>query len=191
MSSSRRQSGFTLLEILVVVFIIAILTGAAMLSLGVLDDDRDVQREADRAAALFGIALDEAMLQGREFGIEFTRTGYRFVEFDILGERWADVPFDDLLQTHALPQDIEFELFVDGQRIELGETPANFTVDKDSEESRAFGIEDYAPHVYVYSSGDMTPFELHFVRYSDNARIAFAIDILGNTEFVQEEEFYP
>ena len=174
-----------------VVFIIAILTGAAMLSLGVLDDDRDVRREADRAAALFGIALDEAMLQGREFGIEFTRAGYRFVEFDVLGERWAEVPLDDLLRTHALPEDIEFELYIDGQRIQLNETPTNFVVDEDDEDSRAFGIEAYAPHVYVYSSGDMTPFELHFVRYSDDARIAFTIDLLGNTEFIEDEEFYP
>ena len=37
----------------------------------------------------------------------------------------------------------------------------------------------------------MTPFELHFVRYADDARIAFTIDLLGNTEFVEEDEFYP
>ena len=191
MSTSYRQSGFTLLEILVVVFIIAVLTGTAMLSLGVLDDDRDVQREADKAAALFAIALDDAMLQGREFGIEFTRAGYRFVEYDILGDRWAEVPLDDLLQTHVLPEDIEFELYVDEQRIELNQTPANFVLDDDEDDGRAFGIEQYAPHVYVYSSGDMTPFELHFVRYTDNARVAFRIDILGNTEFIEDDEFYP
>lgn len=189
MSSPHRQSGFTLLEILVVVFIIGVLTGTAILSLGVLDDDRDVQREADRAVALFGLVLDEAMLQGREFGIEFTRAGYRFVEYDVLGDRWAEVPLDDLLRTHALPEQMEFQLFVEGQRIELADTPANFTVDEDDDASRAFGIEQYAPHVFVFSSGDMTPFELHLVRFSDNARIAFQIDLLGNTEFLEEETF--
>ncbi len=172
-----------------VVFIIGIMMATAMLSLGVLRDDRDVQREADRAAALFGIVLDEAMLQGREFGIEFTQAGYRFVEYDVLGDRWADVPLDDMLQTRSLPEEMEFELYVDGQRIELDVTPANFAIDDDDEENRAFGIEQYAPHVYVYSSGDMTPFELHIVRFYDNARVAFQIDLLGNLEFIEEEEF--
>ncbi len=189
MRSQNRQRGFTLFEILVVVFIIAVITGTAVLSVGILRDDRDVQREADRAVALFGVVKDEALLQGREFGIEFLETGYRFVEFDPLGERWADIPLDELLKTRTLPDDMELELYVDGQMIELDRTPANFSSDEDEDE-RAFGVPQYAPHVFVYSSGDMTPFELHITRYSDNARIAVRFDLLGNAEFIDDEELF-
>jgi general secretion pathway protein H len=196
MQGLRRQSGFTLFEILVVVFIVAIISGTAVLSIGVLGDDREVEREADRAIALFTILRDEAMLQGREFGIEFQRTGYRFVEYDVLGDRWADVPLDELLVTHTLPEGMEFELFIDGRGVKLNFEPARFTEGKDKDEdkddekadSRTFGVEQYSPHVFVYSSGDMTPFELHLVQPSNDTRLAFQFDVLGNTELIELEE---
>ena len=187
MQRLSRQSGFTLFEILVVVFIIAVITGTAVLSVGVLRDDREVQREADRAVALFSIVQDEAVLQGREFGIEFLRTGYRFVEYDVLGDRWADVPLDELLVMRQLPEGMEIELFVDGQRVKLNNDPARFVEDED--EGLSFGVEQYSPHVYVFSSGDLTPFEVHLLRPADNVRIAFQIDVLGNIEYVDLEEF--
>ena len=183
----NRQSGFTLFEILVVVFIMAIITGTAVLSMGVLRDDREVQREADRAVALLSILQDEAILQGREFGIEFLRTGYRFVEYDVTGDRWADVPLDEMLVMRQLPEGMEFELFVDGQDVKLDYDPARFVEDDD--EGLSFGIEQYSPHVYVYSSGDVTPFEAHIRRPADDVRIAFRVDVLGNVEYLDLEEF--
>ena len=192
MQRLSRQSGFTLFEILVVVFIIAIISGTAVLSIGVLRDDREVQREADRAIAVFSILRDEAMLQGREFGVEFLTTGYRFVEYDVLGDRWADVPLDELLTTRTLPQGMEFELYVDGRGVKLNYEPTRFVqkeYDEDDDSENSFGIEQYSPHVYVYSSGDMTPFELHIVQAADDTRIMFLVDVLGNTEYIEDVEF--
>ncbi len=196
MQGLRRQSGFTLFEILVVVFIIAIISGTAILSIGVLGDDREVEREADRAIALITILRDEAMLQGREFGIEFLTSGYRFVEYDVLGDRWADVPLDEMLTTRTLPEGMELELYIDGRGVRLNVEPARFKVDekKDKEDeknkvTKSFGVEQYSPHVFVYSSGDMTPFELHIVQPSNDTRLAFQVDVLGNTELIEIEDF--
>ena len=188
MRDPHRQTGFTLFEVLVVVFIIAVIAGTAVLSLGVLGDDREVEREADRAMALFSVAQDEAMLQGREFGVEFQRGGYRFVEFDTETEQWFDVPGDDdLLGTHTLPESMEFELYLDGQAVKLENALAELAVadDDDRDDSGA----EYLPHVFLYSSGDMTPFELHVLRPVDDVRIRFEIDLLGNARYLEEDEF--
>ena len=188
MQRERRQNGFTLFEILVVVFIIAIIASTAVVSTGVLRDDRQLDREADRAVALLELAMDDAVLQGRDFGIEFMRTGYRFVEYDPDGQRWADVPLDDLLGSHTLPDGLELELYVDGGRIRLADTPARFDPAEDEEDDRpARNVEQYSPHAYLFSSGDISAFELHIVRFGDDSRVAFSIDLLGNVEFLDSE----
>lgn len=187
MQIERRQNGFTLFEILVVVFIIGIVAGTAVISTGVLRDDRELEREADRAVALLELAMDDAVLQGRDFGVEFMRTGYRFVEYDPDGGRWADVPLDDLLGTRTLPEGLELELYVDGARVRLADAPAQFDPVDDDEDRSAFGIEQYSPHAYLFSSGDISAFELHIVRFGDDSRVAFSIDLLGNVEFLDSE----
>ena len=187
MQIDGRQNGFTLFEILVVVFIIAIVMSTALISTGVLRDDRELEREADRAVALLELAMDDAVLQGRDFGIEFMRTGYRFVEFDPDGERWADVPLDDLLGAHSLPEGLELELYVDGGRVRLDDTPAQFDPVDDEDDRPALGVEQYSPHAYLFSSGDISAFELHIVRFRDDSRVAFSIDLLGNVEFLDNE----
>ena len=189
MRAPRRQTGFTLFEVLVVVFIIAIISGTAVLSLGVLDDDRELDREASRAMALFAVAKDEAMLQGREFGIEFQRGGYRFVEFDTETELWFDVPGDDdWLRTYTLPDSMELELYLDGQAVKLENALAELATEEDDDDPSRSGPE-YSPHVFLYSSGDMTPFELHVLRPADDGRIRFEIDLLGNARYLEEDEF--
>ena len=82
MKLHRLSRAFTLIEILVVVSIIAVVMSIAVLSLGVLGDDRDLREEGRRVVALVQVAQDEAVMQGREFGIEFMTGGFRFVEFD-------------------------------------------------------------------------------------------------------------
>ena len=80
MRMRHRQPGFTLIELLVVIVIIGTIVSIALLSIGVGGDDGDVDRERRRFASLIEIVRDEAMLQGREFGIEVMQSSYRFVE---------------------------------------------------------------------------------------------------------------
>ena len=67
---------------LVVIVIIAIVSAVALLSLGILGDDRNLQREVRRLSSLIELANDEAMIQGRDYGLEIMESGYRFVEYD-------------------------------------------------------------------------------------------------------------
>ena len=74
-----RAGGFSLIELLVVVFIIGLFAGAAVLSLNVVGDDRDLERETFRLRSLLDTLMDEAVLQTRDYGVLFTRSGYRFL----------------------------------------------------------------------------------------------------------------
>lgn len=182
----RLDKGFTLIELLIVMVIVATVVSIAMLSFGLLGNDRDLQTEGQRFAALMEVVQDEASMQGREFGIELMTTGYRFVEYDALTGRWSDVPGDDILRLRALPEDLEFELFLEDRRIQLDSDPATF--DKPEETSRRSATDIYSPHLLIYSSGDSTPFELRIWRRFDDTRVVLRGDALGTIENVKPDE---
>ncbi len=171
---------------MVVVVILGIVISVASLSLGILRNDRELKTEADRFMALAEVAQDEAAMQGREFGIELMTTGYRFVEYDALTAQWADVPGDDTLRLRALPEEVEFELYLEGKRILLDDDPAEFD-DPETRTTRA-ATEIYAPHLLIFSSGDVTPFELRLLRTYDDLSLVVRGDALGAVEIVNPDE---
>jgi general secretion pathway protein H len=179
-----RSSGFTLIEILVVIVIIGIVMSIAMLSITLVGGDNQLRDEARRIISLVEVAQDEALLQGREFGLEFMQGSYRFVEFDPLTRQWSDVIGDDTLRLRELPEELELELFIEERRVILKTDPAR----TDSDEDDRPGIGRYAPHVLIYSSGDMSPFELHVLRRVDDSLVAVRGDAAGALEIVSPED---
>ena len=181
-----RGSGFTLIEVMVVVVIIGIISAVAVLGLGNLGDDRELKTEARRMTALIEMASDEATLQGRDFGLEVLQTGYRFVEFDPLTEQWAEVPGDDLMRPRSLVEGTEFDLFLEDKRVLL-KAEAEETA-RDSDDKQDNRNEDYQPHVLVLSSGDITPFVLEILRNSDRASIQLSASPTGELKVGTDED---
>jgi general secretion pathway protein H len=179
-----RSGGFSLIEILVVIVIIGIVMSIAMLSITLAGGDNQLREEARRMVSLVDVARDESLLQGREFGLELMQAAYRFVEFDPLTRQWSEIIGDDTLRLRQLPEELELELFVEDRRVMLKSDPTRMT----SEEEDRPGIERYAPHVLIYSSGDMSPFEVHFVRRIDDGLIAVQGDMAGMLEIVTPED---
>jgi general secretion pathway protein H len=187
MNRRRRTRGFSLIEILVVVVIIAIVSSIALLSLGLLGEDRELETEARRLAALVEVAQDEAMMQGREFGLEFMTDSYRFVEFDPLANQWVELFGDELFRLRQLPEDVEFDLYLEGKRILLEYDPVEIE-DPDEESSMRTVGETYVPHILIFSSGDVTPFELAITRRPTDQSVTLEADLTGKIALVSEED---
>ena len=132
MHNRQLQRGFTLIEIMVVVIIVATVVSIALLSVGVVGEDNELDKERRRLATLIEMAQDDAMMQGREFGIELMRSSYRFVEFDPLTRQWAEVPYDELYRLRFLPEGVEFALYIDDKLIPLEEDPQVLEDESDS-----------------------------------------------------------
>ena len=180
------QVGFTLIELLVVIFIIGTIVTVTVLSINLVSDDRELRKEGRRFAALIEVTMDEAAMQGREFGVELLRGGYRFVEFDAFTGQWADIPGDDILRLRSLPEDIELELYLEDKRVLLDDDPAPF---ENPDESKDPGVKArYSPHLLVYSSGETTPFELHLWRDYDDQRVILRGDSFGAIDVVKDDD---
>ena len=162
----RRVSGFTLLEVLVVLVIIGIITAMAVVSTGVLGGDHQMDEEAQRLQAVLAQAREESMLDGRDVGLRVDRQGYDFLRYNGRVAAWEPVVDDTLLRERELPEGLNASLRLEAREIEL--------------EPRTAPTEDEPaqPQVLVLASGDVVPFEILLRRdgTEETRRIAGTIE---------------
>src|SRR3954471_11879978 len=73
-----RSRGFSLIEILVVLVILGVAVAAVTLGIAGAGGGRQLERDAERLGALVSYACEQAELSGRDIGMSFSRSGYRF-----------------------------------------------------------------------------------------------------------------
>ena len=118
------MSGFTLIEIMVVLLIIAITLGMVGINLQRGDNNR-VQEEADRIVILLQAAREEAILQGQVFAVQFNTDGYRFLRLNNKGKLEL-IERDDVLSPRELPEGITLSFTMDGA---VADTEAGLILD--------------------------------------------------------------
>lgn len=152
-SRPGRGSGFSLIELLVVIVILAITAAMVVLGTATLKQDDPAETEARRLTALMQFIAEEALVQGRDYGIEFFGDGYRFLSWDPDSRLWSVVVDEAALRRRTLPADLELVLAVDGREVVLERDERSVQADAGT----------LAPQVAVFSSGEFTPFELFMV----------------------------
>ena len=185
---SAFERGFTLLEIMVVVAIIGIFLGVATLSTDLVGFDRKMDREADRLSTLVRFASEEALMLTHDYGMEFYETGYRFFLYDHAALEWRLLDGDDVLARRDLDPDLIFKLWMEDREIKLETYDEMVRVDQANGDDED-GIDLPAPQVVIYSTGEVTPFELELLRAStiDEPGVLLSVEFDGKTEVTQRE----
>ena len=155
--------------------IIAILAGAAVLSIGALGSDREVQREAERLDSLLGLLTEEAVLESRDYGILFSESAYRFYVFDYTTLTWQLPAGDRLLADHALTEPLQLALELDDREVRLSR---NFDAMATNEQPQ--------PQVILFATGELTPFAAAFYRDFNDGRFVLDVEFDGSTSLSQE-----
>jgi general secretion pathway protein H len=171
-----RSKGFTLVEILVVVVIMAIMISLAVLSIGVTGRDSQLDEESRRIEGLLGLLHERALLEGRDFGLRIEPSAYEFVVYEASRDRWLRMDQDHEFRHRELPKGVDFQLQLDSQTVVLKPVDRNLKSDQIS-----------SPQVAIAASGEGTPFRLTLERAATNARASVEGDALGKITRVDSD----
>lgn len=165
-SLRRAQRGMTLIEILVVLVIIGIMTALAMVSIGVLGEDREIERESERLADAITLLREQAELEGRDYGIWLETSRYEFRRFDAFEQRWKPVEGDAALAPRQLSPELSIELALEGRPILLRQEK---------------NPDNRVPQLVAWGSGETTPYRLTIAR-KGGARITLVGGLDGRID---------
>ena len=173
MKRRLKQSGFTLLEIMIVVVIVGLLASVVAPMVSKSADDL-LKEQADRFIALVKLAQDESILQSRQLGLKMETEGYSFLQQQDDSNDWvffSEGPFRE----RKLSSSTKTSLYLDGMDISLAkDVEASFAEDEEDKKK-------LKPQVFILSSGEMTPFSYE-LSFSTGSRIQIEFDAIGNVK---------
>jgi general secretion pathway protein H len=142
--------GFTLLELLVVVALVAILTGTVVLGIRGADAEQRLKGTAEQLAYRLELARHYALQRNREWGVYVDEQGVRFAEFDPAQSAWVEQQARPFAATEMS----------DGVRARVETEGLAGLSERDRER---------LPQVLLFSSGEVTPFRI-FLEPAGEAR---------------------
>lgn len=159
----KRSLGFTLIEVMAVLVIMGLIVSMVSLNFSSASNKEKLHTEAKRFAAVFNMAADFALLNNVELGLEIIEDNeYRFLFLDD-NDQWQIVSGDKALEPYQLPEEYKLELNLDDFPWQQEES----LFAEDAFETEEFTLDEEEqkppfPQVFILSSGDITPFILHF-----------------------------
>lgn len=181
-AASPGQRGFSLLELLVTLFVVVLITSLVTLNVGSGSGDIRLEAKVRNLADVASYALDEAQMLGLDYGLLLQRV-------DVDGEvihtySWRErrakgwqLPTSgkDVFAEQQMPPDIELQLELEG--VAVAELPIGG------------GEVEAAPQVVLYASGETTPGAIE-VRRRDNSELLWRVewDLLGRFELLRRGE---
>jgi general secretion pathway protein H len=165
---ATRSKGFTLVEILVVMLIIAVIISLTVLTVSSTGRDSQLDEESRRIEGLVGLLHERALLEGRDFGLRIEPAAYEFVVYDPRRDRWMMLDQEREFRHRELPKGISFQLQLDSQTVVIKPIDRNLSSGQQPN-----------PQVAIAASGEGTPFRLILLRQATQAKAAVDGDALG------------
>ena len=113
----QADAGFSLLEVLVVLALLATVSGATLVSFRASAREEQPRTEATILASRLSLAADEALVAGGLFSLHLDATGYNVDQ--ARGDEW--IPYSDEMfgARHEVPKEISMRVEGDSERVRI------------------------------------------------------------------------
>lgn len=154
----RRQLGFTLLEIMLVLVLLSVSAVAVISTLPQSQSD-DTKQHAQRLYQRLQLFNEEAMLAGKDFGIRVDEAKKQYVFLELNSEGWQRVSLSKIPEQTTLPESLSIKLDLSagiwGGDDRLFEPGSLFDEDMFADVEKEKKPEK-PPQIFILSSGEIT-----------------------------------
>jgi general secretion pathway protein H len=182
-----RQTGFTLIEMMVVIIIIGIVVSTMVMSIRTGDISEHMEIEMNRLQALVRLAKEEAVLQGQVLALAVGENSYRFDVKDIEKDIWSPMQDARVFRERALVPGTHLVLVIDDiEDKKKDEFKLQLSDDKEKKKQQQ---DDSYQRVQIDPSGEMFPFELIMRNEDDSIEYKLVMGEDGELTIISPKEF--
>lgn len=162
---THQEYGFTLLELMLVIFLMGMTVSGVVMTLSSASGDNELKKEAMRFVGLIELVQEEAMLRSLEIGLVIDEQQYQFA---FLNDKNTWQAFDDgsFFSTVVMPENITLSFELAGLKAENSFLGSKTLFEGDDSlfdnDEGLFGDKEEAvklnPQIFIYSSGEVSDF---------------------------------
>ena len=182
----KNQHGFTLIEIMLVLFIMGMVSVSVLMTFpNNINSENNLQWQAQRFSSLLQFAEDEALISGMDLGLFFDENSYQFTFYDYKSKKWLPIVNKPLQDKIALPDAFNITYTLAGLPWDEIDTEEQ---DRFIDQDDLVNIEGdertviLKPQVYIMASAQVTPFSVEFSAEendSDQQPISISVGMSG------------
>ncbi|MGL5812937.1 MAG: GspH family T2SS minor pseudopilin variant ExeH [Aeromonas sp.] len=180
-SSRHRQSGFTLLEVLLVAMLMGLVATAVTLSMGGARGDRELDKQARRFMATLQQAQEYSVMDGRLLGLRVEDHGWQFMSRAAKDRKWQALTGDKILGPVELPEEMTLSIELEG---------FSWGTDADEKAEQNRDERERTPQILIFPGGELTPFVLTLSQQVDDEKYLRTVkgDEFGRLSLQEDEE---
>lgn len=194
-----QTSGFTLLEVLVVVTLLALFASMTLPMMGRDSSGEDLDYQAERLRNTVQMLAENSLFRGQLLALRLSAHGYQPLGYSVDERKFVDIITDDALVAYDIPEQylLEWQLLEDQS---TGEKTLAYVADAliaedtrvgDSTDAKAKHGKLQPPQMYFFPSGESTPITV-LLRDSEASReLRVVVDPVGRVVIESDDDEEP
>lgn len=185
-TDARRQSGFTLLEVLVVVTLLALLASLVVPMIGRDTQTDDIDFQAVQLRDRLQQLAENSLFRGEVMAMHLSMTGFTPLRYVIEEQAFEPIIDNPFFAAQELPQDYLLEWTLDTGSDRDGRSLADVTKQMLLEDDADEDEEDF-PQVFFFPSGEATAVNLLLRNSESGEERRLEMDPLGRVTIEDDE----